>query len=319
MKKNIFHVSCLILGLAALASCELNDNPTFSDGDAFVTFDSAALSCSESDGEIAIPVTLVSLGGVSATASYEVVAGTAKQGVNFDIANTSGTLSFSPGTATQSITVRILDPDVTYADGQRVSGAYTGDLSFQVTIKGADGAALSMESTCTVTIKDIDHPLTAILGDYTFTARSTVPDEKEAMASWPCEIAKDDTDDHLVWFYDLPYQSRGGFDGWDTSYYGIVSEDLGTITIPLGQTSEYTYSNGEPISLLGVDAAFESLFDEGSVTATIERDASGKVTGLTFNLDESPAGPNSGLIAYIAGAGTVVSYVFGPFTATKNN
>ncbi len=310
--KRLYSVIALGLGLVMIASCNLNKEPRFSDSDAFVAFDKAAFSCSETDGEISIPVTLASLNGKSTTISYGSVNGTAVEGINFDLVDGAGTLTFTPDARTQYIKVKIYDPDVEYDGIERVAGKYTGDLKFQIEFKSTGDVAASMENACTVTIKDLDHPLTAILGDWTFTA-----DCRGSMSSWPCELAKDEKDDHVVWFYDLVYLSRSGWDGWDISYYGVVSEDLTTITIPLGQESEYTYSNGQHVTLFGVDADFEYLFDSGSITATIEYDASGNAVGLTFNLDDSPAGPDSGLIAYIPGAGTI-NYVYGPYTGEKN-
>lgn len=310
--KKIYSLIALTLGLVLLASCEINKEPVFNDSDAFVAFDKAAVTCTETDGEISVPVTLASLKGMGTTVSYEAVNGTAAAGTNFDLVDGSGTLTFTPDGRTQYIKVKIYDPDVTYEDGERVSGKYTGDLKFKLAFKSTGDVNGSMENVCTVTIKDLDHPLTAILGDWTFTALC-----RGKMASWPCELAKDPDDDHVVWFYDLVYFSRSGWDGWDISYYGVVSEDLKTITIPLGQESEYTYSNGEHVGLYGVDADFEYLFDSGSVTATIEYNAAGKAVGLTMNFDDSPAGEGSGFIGYIPDAGTI-NYVYGPYTGEKD-
>ncbi|MBP5625534.1 MAG: hypothetical protein J6W98_01295 [Bacteroidales bacterium] len=310
--KRIYSVIAIAFGLVSLASCELNSDPKFNDSDAFVAFDKTALSCSETDGEISVPVTLASLNGKSATISYAAANGTAKEGVNFDLVDASGTLTFTPENRTQYIKVKIYDPDVTFdKDGARVSGKYTGDLKFNLEFKGTGDVAASMESACTVTIKDLDHPLTNILGNWQFSAMC-----RGEMASWPCELKKDEEDDHVVWFYDLVFFSRSGWDGWDVSYYGVVSEDLQTITIPLGQESEYKYSNGEHITLYTVDSEFDEIYDSGSVTATIKYNEAGNAVGLVFDLDNTAAGEGAGLFAYIPGAGTI-NHVFAPFTAEK--
>lgn len=312
MKRIITYFS--IVALAAFAaSCNLNDNPVFNDDDAFVAFDSPSASCNETDGEISIPVTLASVQGIATTISYEAVDGSAKAGTNFDLVDGTGTLTFSAENRTQYIKVKIYDPEVTYTDeGEREGGRYTGDLKFTLKFKSTGSVNASADNSCTITINDLDHPLSAILGDWTFSAVC-----RGADASWPCELRKDPDDDHLVWFYDLVYLSRSGWDGWDTSYYGIVSEDLTTITIPLGQESEYTYSNGQPVVLYSVDADFEYIYDSGNVSATIVYDAAGHATGLVFDLDGTSAGEGAGLIAYIPDAGTI-NYIYPPFTATKD-
>ena len=312
MKRIIAYFS--IVALAAFAaSCNLNDNPVFNDDDAFVAFDKASMSCNETDGEISIPVTLASVQGIATTISYEAVDGSAKAGTNFDLVDGTGTLTFSADERTQYIKVKIYDPEVVYnEDGEREGGRYTGDLKFSLKFKSTGSVNAGADNSCTVTIGDLDHPLSAILGDWTFAAVC-----RGADASWPCELRKDPEDDHLVWFYDLVYLSRSGWDGWDISYYGIVSEDLTTITIPLGQESEYKYSNGNPVVLYSVDAAFDYIYDSGNVSATIIYDAAGHATGLEFDIDGTSAGEGAGLIAYIPDAGTI-NYIYPPFTGTKD-
>ena len=219
--------------------------------------------------------------------------------------------TFSPDGRTQYIKVKILDPDVVYEGGERVSGSYTGDLKFGLEFKSTGDVSASRQNACTVTIKDIDHPLTAILGDWTLSANC-----RGTMSFWPCELAKDSSDDHMVWFYDLVYLSRSGWDGWDISYYGVVSDDLTTITVPMGQESEYVYSNGAPVTLFALDAEFNEIYDTGSITATVTyRD--NKAVSMVFDLENTPAGAGAGLIAYIPGAGTI-NYIYGPFTGEKD-
>ena len=311
--KKIFTYISLVAIAAFAASCNMNKEPVFDDADAFVAFDKAAASCKETDGEVRIPVTLASVSGIATTISYEAVDGTAKAGENYDLADGAGTLTFTADSRTQYIKVKIYDPEVVYdEEGNRVGGRYTGDLKFSLKFKSTGDVNNSADNVCTVTIADLDHPLSAILGDWTFSAVC-----RGADASWPCELKKDDSDDHMVWFYDLVYLSRSGWDGWDISYYGIVSEDLTTITIPLGQKSEYTYSNGENVTLYSVDADFNYIYDTGNVSATIVYDNGGHAIGLIFDLDGSPAGEGAGLIAYIPNAGTI-NYVYPPYTGTKD-
>ncbi len=282
MKKNmkkLYSVIALAAGLVMLASCELNKEPVFNESDAFVAFDNTALSFSETDGEVSIPVTVASLNGKSTTVSYEAANGTAKSGVNFELVDGAGTLSFTPDARTQYIKVRILDPGVEYEDGERVGGLYTGDLKFTISFKSTGDVAASRQNACTVTIKDIDHPMSALLGTYTAEGFDYFQGD---VCNWTVTVLKDASDDHMVWFDNL--FNLDGWKGDDTMYYGNVDADLSTITIPFGQESEYVYSNGNPITMLGLDNDFEG-YDSGSMTVTILKDADGKVTGLDFGED----------------------------------
>ena len=306
MKKNmkkLYSVIALIAGLVMLASCELNKEPVFNDSDAFVAFNNAAFSCSETDEEIQIPVTLASLNGMSTTVSYEAVNGTAKEGVNFELVDGAGTLSFTATDRTQYIKVRILDPGVKYEDGERIGGLYTGDLKFTLSFKSTGDVAASRQNACTVTIKDTDHPMSALLGDYTMSAVSYF----DGPVEWTMTILKDEKDDHMVWFYNI-----FAVDGWadtDTMYYGNVDADLTTITIPFGQESEYTRPTGYHLTLYGLDNELND-YQTGNLTVTILKDASGAVTGLDF-------GEDYGIWAYLPTEGSL-SILLPGISGTKN-
>ena len=196
----LYSVIALAAGLVMLASCELNKEPVFNESDAFVAFDNAALSFSETDGEVSIPVTLASLNGKSTTVSYEAANGTARSGVNFELVDGAGTLSFTPEGRTQYIKVRILDPGVEYEEGERVGGIYTGDLKFKLEFKSTGDVAASRENACTVTIKDVDHPMSALLGTYTAEGFDYFEGD---VCKWTVTVVKDADDDHMVWFDNL--------------------------------------------------------------------------------------------------------------------
>lgn len=302
----------VILAVLALAACSKNENPVFDDANAFVAFNKGTASVTEVTKTVSVPVTLVSLRGLETTISYEAVDGTAKAGVNYNLADGAATLSFTKENPTQYIVVNIIDVDAVYDGEERVGGKYTGDLKFTLKFKSTGDVASGYENSCVVTIEDTDHPLSAILGDWTFSGFKPAG----TAVSWANVLRKDESDDHKVWFFNIAYLSPS-WEGWDISYYGNVSEDLKTITIPLGQESEYVYSNGNPVTLFSVDSAFEELYDSGNIYATIEYDANGNATGLIFDFDQTDAGTEAGIICYIPDAGTV-GYVYGPMTATKN-
>ena len=314
MKKYFILIAALAI---AAISCDKNESPSFDDSNAYVAFNKGAISVSEINKTVSIPVTLVSLSGLETVISYEAVDGTAKAGVNYELADGTATLTFTKEEPTQYIVINIIDPEVTYsqdADGNDVrdGGKYTGDLKFTVQFKSTGDVDAGYENKCVITIEDTDHPLSAILGDWTFNAFKPAG----TAVSWANVLRKDETDDHKVWFFNIAYISAG-WQGWDISYYGNVSEDLKTITIPLGQESEYVYSNGNAVTLYTVDADFNYIYDSGNIYATVNYDANGNATDMVFDFDQTDAGKNAGIICYIPSAGQI-GYVYGPMTGTKD-
>lgn len=265
MKLNIKYLSFLLAGAFALASCDKNEPNVFDDKDAFVAFDAVSVTYAEDyskDGAtFKIPVTLASVKGVEETVKFEVVTPEQKgavAGVNFELVTTTGVLSFDAEKRTQYIEFK------TMADGE-----YTGDLKFSVKLLPSETLPVGSESECTVTISDIDHPLTFMLGSYTATGVNYW----NGPTTWTMTFYKDAEDDHKVWIDNLFEKESWAAD--DTRYYGIVSDDNTTLNIPFGQESEYKYSNGKPVTLLGFDGA--NGYDTGSVDAKIIIDGA-KVT-----------------------------------------
>lgn len=262
MKSLYTYIGAVFAAASILASCDKNEPSKFNDKDAFVAFDKTSLTLSEgSEDVLKIPVTLASVAGLEETIKFEVKEPekkAAKQGVNFELLTKSGTLSFNAENRTRYIEVKAI-PD----------GEYTGDLQFSVVIYGTETIKLGSENTCTVTLNDVDHPLGFMLGAYTATGVSYF----NGPSTWTMTFFKDADDDHKVWIDNL-FQNDS-FAGADTRYYGIVNEDLTSLNIPFGQESEYKYSNGNPITLLGFDGEYGH--DTGSVDVAIVQDGD-KVT-----------------------------------------
>ena len=280
-----------------LASCDKNEPNVFDDKDAFVAFDAVSVTYNEDyskDGAtFKIPVTLASVKGLEETVKFELVTPEKKAavaGVNYELVTTTGVLSFDAEHRTQYIEFK------TIADGE-----YVGDLKFSVKLLPSETLRVGSESECTVTICDIDHPLTFMLGAYTATGVNYW----NGPTTWTMTLYKDADDDHKVWIDNL-FQ----VDGWaaeDTRYYGIVSDDNTTLNIPFGQTSEYIYSGtGKPITLLGFDGS--NGYDTGSVDVQII------VNGNNVTLD---FGTEWGIWVWIEGAGNL-NIVNPGITAEKN-
>ena len=286
--KKIFYLFSIVLMGSLVASCHLNDMPTFNDSDAFAAFKTSSMSITEDGGTLNIPVSVTSLGGVATTVSYEFVNGSAKQGVDFEDASGSGTISFGAGETLKNIAVKIINHP----------GVFTGDLKFSVKFKSAGDVKMGASNTCAVTINDLDHPLSAILGDYACKSTSAWGDDLE----WIMNFSKDASDVSKVWIYNI-FASDGWAD-WDTIFYGLVDDDLTNISVPLGQETEYKYGGTTPCVLLGFDG--EEGWDEGYLNIAIKN--GGKT--LEF-IDYGPW-------LYIPGAGNV-NIVYGGFTCTKVN
>lgn len=286
MKKIFYLISIVVLGFLA-ASCNINEFPTFDDNDAFAAFPTASMKIAEDGGTLNIPVHVTSLKGVATTVTYEFVNGSATQGVDFEDASGTGSLSFGAGESQKNIVVKILPH----------AGVFTGDRTFTVKFKSAGDVNMGANNTCTVTINDLDHPLSAILGNYHCKTGDAWGGDNE----WTMTFMKDASDVSKVWIYNI--FALDNLAGMDTIFYGIVDEDMTTITIPLGQESEYKYSNGKPITLLGFDG--EEGWDEGSMVVSI------KDGGKTLVWD-----PGFGPWAWIEGAGNL-NILYGGFTCTK--
>ena len=274
MKLNIKYLSFLLAGAVALASCDKNEPNVFDDKDAFVAFDAVAVTYAEDYSVPAeegaaplsfkIPVTLASVKGLEETVKFEIVTPEEKgavEDVNYKLLTTSGVLSFNAENRTQYIEF------VTMTDGE-----YTGDLKFTVKLLPSETLPVGSESECVVTISDIDHPLTFILGDFTASGI----DYWDGPSSWTITIHKDAEDDHKVWFDNL-YNNTGWIDP-RTRFYGVVNDEKTVINIPFGQESEYKYSNGMPLILLGLDADLYG-HDTGSMDVAIT------VDGANVSLD----------------------------------
>ena len=282
-----------------LASCDKNEPNVFNDKDAFVAFDAVSVSYNEdyskdSTMTFRIPVTLASVAGLEETVKFEIVAPedstkAAKAGVNYELVTTTGVLSFNAENRTQYIEF------LTMPDGE-----YTGDLKFTVKLLASETLAVGAESECTVTICDIDHPLTFMLGAYTATGENYW----NGPTTWTMTFYKDAEDDHKVWIDNL--FEKASWAAEDTRYYGIVSDDNTTINIPFGQTTEYKYSNGKPVTLLGFDGSGGT--DTGSVDVQIIMD------GANVTLD---FGTEWGFWVWIEDAGNL-NIVKPGITAVKN-
>lgn len=255
-----------------LAACDDNEQPAFSDADAFVAFSSSTLTVAENpEGEESsvksVYVTLASLGGLERSATIEVPdtnvlkkdpdfdekARIAVEGVNFRIVS-SKKLHFDAKNRTAEVKIAYI-PD----------GVYTGDMKFKLVLK-SDSVNVGHESECLVTLADYEHPLQAILGDYAASADSYF--SGRGHFSWTVTISKDDEDVSTVYVDGLdPYFAGVGYMG---HLKGSVNEDKTAISVAAKVEYGYQTATFEAFSEADPDDDNARQLSEGeSVTISI--------------------------------------------------
>lgn len=255
--KKIFKIMAGAAMLAALASCELNDVPGFDPADSFVAIDKASILVDETVGTVTIPVTIASIDPVKTSVTYEAVDGTAKAGVNYNLQDASGVLTFDGTTRTQNIVIDIVD----------LSGTYTGDVTFTINLlSGGKSLNLGDSVSCTVKISDLDHPLADLLGSYTCTAE----DKGAGSVQWTMNMTKDEKDVNVVWV-DFICPLAANNPSMKLSVYGKVSEDHKTIEFPCGQKPGAEYAKDDPFTFIWFDYdGGYKVKESGNVTMTSE-------------------------------------------------
>lgn len=224
----------ILTSLLLFGACNLNESPVFNDADAFVAFGGTSFSVEETEGVLQVPVRLTSLDGISTSVTFEVFDSTAVAGTDFELNGGATVLNFDGSDPVQYIEFNILPHE----------GEFTGDRVFGIALKSAGEVNLGGNDTVYVTIFDLDHPLSAILGDYTVYGPNYFSGRD---ATWTVKIEKDDAGDITkVWISNLVIA------GTSEKVYGIVNDDMTKIEIPVKQTIA-TSSSYESIVLEGFD------------------------------------------------------------------
>lgn len=231
MRKIIYIIA--LIGVAVFSACNLNDYPVFDDDDAFVAFESESFSFKEDADTVQIPVRLTSLSGISTTVSFELFDSTAVNGKDFNLVGGSSVLTFNAENPVQYIDINIKEH----------AGEFTGDLVFGIALKSSGSVNYGSIDTVYVSILDLDHPLSAILGTYNAAGTSYF----SGAQVWEVRIEKDPEGDlSKVWIYNFV----SGGSSSSTPLYGIVNEEKTEIKIPVGQT-------------IAVSSSYPSILFEG--------------------------------------------------------
>lgn len=255
--KNIYKIISGVALLAMAAACDLNKTPEFDDADYFAAFDTESVTVNEDAGTVSIPVYIASVDPKNTTVSYTVTDGSAVQGKNYELEDPSAVLVFDGQTRTQNIVIKITEVNDDNAASLGYESGYTGNLTFTVSLVSGGAVKIGAESTCTVTISDLDHPLASILGSYTVSGK----ENWDGDISWTATFVNDESDETVVWIQGLTALANSA----STAVYGNVSEDLSTISIPVGQT--FAYNSSYNAMLVGFsDGGY--YYPEGTIVLT---------------------------------------------------
>lgn len=251
------------VALLLVPSCKkLNETPVFEASESFAAFTADAISVDENKGTLSIPVEVASIDPVKTTVSYKIVDGKAKVGENFKDLNESAVLVFDGTTRSQNIELQIIDK----------AGEFTGDLDFSIELIAATGLKLSMEKTCKVTIVDLDHPLAAILGEYTVSCN----DYWKGEHTYTMTLTKDEKDVTVVWCNKIVSLSGS------RAYANVTQdEETGayTLSFPGGQTLFAEYDEGEDLVLMIAEIQGSTAnLDKSSPIILTQNTSASKVT-----------------------------------------
>lgn len=154
MKKINFIAAAIVLVLSASCNREIELQPQ-----TFATLDAVSFSVDETVGKVSVPVSIYNPTGAEVQVTVKGVDGRGVKGVDYDIVSpSSGILTFSGDVTTQNIEVEITD----------FTGEFTGGKDFTIEIASATaGVSVGNLNTAYFTIKDLDHPLAAFIGEWT--------------------------------------------------------------------------------------------------------------------------------------------------------
>jgi hypothetical protein len=230
MKKIITYLSIIIAGGLLGASCNLNETPAFDDGEAFVAFDKIDISVNEDAATLRVPVRLTSLGGKTATVSYEIfelptpASGSdkgARDGRDYDLVGGSSVLTFAANSPVQYVEFDILAH----------AGDFTGDRSFGVKLTSSGNVNIGAADSVAIKILDLDHPLAFILGNY---IGSGIDAWDGSLYSWSGVVFEKDPEGDVtkVWIKQM-FESVNS----SAKIYGIVNAEKTEIAIPVHQSA----------------------------------------------------------------------------------
>lgn len=289
MKK--INIIAAAMALVLSASCDRNIEFQH---ETFATFDAVTFSVDETAGRVSVPVSIYNPTGSEIQVTVKAVDGKGVSGVDYDIVSpASGILTFSGDVTSQNIEVEITD----------FTGEFTGSKDFTIEIASATaGVTVGNLNTARFTIKDLDHPLAAFIGDWTGAPLVDYFYGDQYTLNLTIIANDDDPTFSSVYVQNIdPYFASAGYNsnnGFNT-FLAVANADRTQLKLQSGQPVGY-----KTCQLLGFDGP--------------DLDTAGTTDYMLFDLNEDGTLtiPNA-FGVYNAGEGWYSAYL-GGLTLSKN-
>lgn len=289
MKK--INIIAAAMALVLSASCDRNIEFQH---ETFATFDAVTFSVDETAGRVSVPVSIYNPTGSEIQVTVKAVDGKGISGVDYDIVSpASGILTFSGDVTSQNIEVEITD----------FTGEFTGSKDFTIEIASATaGVTVGNLNTARFTIKDLDHPLAAFIGDWTGAPLVDYFEGDQYTLNLTIIANDDDPTFSSVYVQNIdPYFASAGYNsnnGFNT-FLAVANAERTQLKLESGQPVGY-----KTCQLLGFDGP--------------DLDTAGTTQYMLFDLNEDGTLtiPNA-FGVYNAGEGWYSAYL-GGLTLSKN-
>lgn len=241
--KKLYGIALAVAALFSLAACS---NKVEYKRVPYVAFGTFEVSVAEDTVSVKVPVQLYNAD--EANAAVEILPASAfgigneetdaVEGTNYTVADpTDGIIRFTKDNEKAFITLNI-----TKVDG------YTGNLNMVLGLESkTDGVQLGANSLILCTIKDLDHPLGEMFGDWKLYATALNEGTKELYyaAGMPFKVSAYDGDPTKIWISNIvPMGYYYGSYLGNCQIYAEVSDDMSTIKIPVPQPlAKASYDN----------------------------------------------------------------------------
>lgn len=226
MKRNILYI---VMAFAAVCMISCDRTATYY-APAYASFYSNSYSVDETAGQVVIPVVLNNGSGSEVQISVSVAENsTAAEGVDYEIVSpASGLLTFSGDTDSLAVVVDI----------KSHVGEFTGAKNLQFNLASlSDGVGLGVFSTASVSITDLDHPLsgTGLLGEWegTLMFASNPPTPLPAVLKFSI-----DTEDETYTKMILEgWEVHPNYAGYSIPVSAVYDEKTSCVYVTAGQTA----------------------------------------------------------------------------------
>ncbi len=260
----------------------------------FATFDAVSFSVDETVGQVTVPVSIYNPTGSEVQVTVKANDGKGVNGVDYEIVSpASGILTFTGSTETQNVEVKITD----------FSGDFTGSKDFTITIASATpGVTVGNLNTAYFTIKDLDHPLSAFIGDWSGAPLVDYFYGDQYALNISILANDDDPTFSSVIIQNLdPYFAGAGYNAANgaNTFIAVANEDRTQLLLESGQPIGYS-----TCQLIGFDGP------------NLDTAATTNYMIFDLNADGSLTIPNAYGV-YNAGEGWYSAYL-GGLTLTKN-